>query len=113
MDLQLLMQSVPITTKVVSTNPVHGEVCLIQHYVINLSVTCGRSVIFSGYSCTNKTDRHDITDILLKMALKHNKPKSNIYFFFCTSKYSSAPLLPPKATPLIGPDFRTTKIVKC
>ena len=50
LDLQLPMQSVPITTKVVSTNPVHGEVCLIQHYVINLSVICGRSVIFSGYS---------------------------------------------------------------
>ena len=28
------MQSVPITTKVVSSNPVHGEVCSIQHYVI-------------------------------------------------------------------------------
>ena len=32
--LQLLVQSVPITTKVVSLNPVHGEVYLIQHYVI-------------------------------------------------------------------------------
>jgi hypothetical protein len=28
------MQSVPITTKVVSTNPSHGEVYSIQHYVI-------------------------------------------------------------------------------
>ena len=28
------MQSVPITTKVTSSNPVHGEVYLIQHYVI-------------------------------------------------------------------------------
>ena len=28
------MQSVPITTNVVSSNPVHGEVYLIQHYVI-------------------------------------------------------------------------------
>ena len=34
MDLQLPVQSVPITTKVVSSNPVHGEVYLIQHYVI-------------------------------------------------------------------------------
>jgi len=25
---------VPITTKVVSSNPAHGEVCYIQHYVI-------------------------------------------------------------------------------
>jgi len=28
------MQSVPITTKVVSLNPAHGEVYSIQHYVI-------------------------------------------------------------------------------
>jgi hypothetical protein len=28
------MQSVPITTTVVSLNPVHGEVYSIQHYVI-------------------------------------------------------------------------------
>ena len=30
----LPMQSVPITTKVVSSNSVHGEVYSIQHYVI-------------------------------------------------------------------------------
>ena len=34
LDLQLPMQSVPITTKVMCLNPVHGEVYLIQHYVI-------------------------------------------------------------------------------
>ena len=34
----------------------------------SLLVTCDRSVIFSGYS-TNKTYRHDITEILLKVAL--------------------------------------------
>ena len=28
------MQSVPITTNIVSLNPVHGEVYSIQHYVI-------------------------------------------------------------------------------
>ena len=52
LDLQLSMQSVPITTKVVSLNPSHGEVYSIQHYVItfHLSVTCGRSVVFSWYS---------------------------------------------------------------
>ena len=31
---KLPVQSVPITTKVVSLNPVHGEVYLIQYYVI-------------------------------------------------------------------------------
>jgi len=33
-DLQLPMQSVPITTNIVSSNPIHGEVYLIQHFVI-------------------------------------------------------------------------------
>ena len=33
-DLQLYIQSVPITTKVVSSNPAHGEVHSKQHYVI-------------------------------------------------------------------------------
>jgi hypothetical protein len=34
LDWQLPVQSVPITTKAVSSNPVHSEVYLIQHYVI-------------------------------------------------------------------------------
>jgi hypothetical protein len=34
LDLQLCVQSVCITTKVMSSNPVHGEVYSIQHYVI-------------------------------------------------------------------------------
>jgi hypothetical protein len=34
--LQLPVQSVPITTKFVSLNPVHVEVYLIQHYGIKL-----------------------------------------------------------------------------
>ena len=38
---------------------------VIQHYVIKLSVTFGRSVVFSGYSGF----LHDITEILLKVAL--------------------------------------------
>jgi hypothetical protein len=32
--VQLPLQSVPITTKVVSSNPVRGEVHSIQHYMI-------------------------------------------------------------------------------
>jgi len=34
LGLQLHVQSVPITTKVVSSNPVNGGVYSIQHYVI-------------------------------------------------------------------------------
>jgi len=55
-DLQLPVQSVPITTEVGSSNSAHGEVYSIRH--------CGRSV-----SSTNKIDRHDIAEILLKVAL--------------------------------------------
>jgi hypothetical protein len=49
--------------------------------VINYeSVTCGRSVIFPGppVSSTNKTDRHDITEILLKVALNTMKDEIGI-----------------------------------
>ena len=34
LDLLLCVQLVPITTNVVSSNPLHGEVYSIQHYVI-------------------------------------------------------------------------------
>ena len=36
MDLQLPVQSVLITTNVVNSNPAHGEMYSIQHYVIKL-----------------------------------------------------------------------------
>ena len=45
MDLQLPVQSVPIITKVVSSNTVHGEMYSIQQYVIkfvsDLQQVCG------------------------------------------------------------------------
>jgi hypothetical protein len=47
--LQVPLQSVPITTKVVSMNPALGEVYTIQHYVVKF-VNDLRSVVFSGYS---------------------------------------------------------------
>ena len=37
LDLQLPVQSVPITTKVVSSNPVQDEVYSIQHHVIKFA----------------------------------------------------------------------------
>ena len=42
------MQPVPITTKDVSSNPIHGEVYSIKHYVTKF--VNDRSVVFSGYS---------------------------------------------------------------
>jgi hypothetical protein len=52
------MQSVPITTNIVSSNPVHSEVYSIQHYVIKF-VSDLRQVgrVF-----------HDITEIMTTMA---------------------------------------------
>jgi hypothetical protein len=38
LDLQLPVQSVPIIIKVVSSNPVHGELYSIQHYVIKFVI---------------------------------------------------------------------------
>ena len=65
------MQSVPtgITTNVLSSNPDNDEVHSIPHYVINLSLTCDRFGFLTQVSSTNETDRHDITEILLKVAL--------------------------------------------
>ena len=62
------MQSVPINTKVVSSNPIHGEVYSTQHYVIKFVSDLGE-VWFSQVSSTNKTDCHNITEILLKVEL--------------------------------------------
>ena len=46
------VQSVPITTTMVSSNPVHGEVYSIQTYLIKF---------------VNKTDHHDITETSLNV----------------------------------------------
>ena len=58
------MQSVPITTTVMSSNPVHGEVYLIQHYVIKFVSDLRQVGGFFPVSSTNKTDHHDIAEIL-------------------------------------------------
>ena len=70
------VQSVPITTKVVSFNPTHGDVYFIQHYMIKF-VSDLRPVssfllwlsLGTQVSSTNRTDSHDITEILLKVVL--------------------------------------------
>ena len=72
LDLQLPMQSVPITTNVLCSNPAHSEVYLMQHYMIKFVSDFWQDRLF--YPCTlvsssNKNDRHDITETLLKVAL--------------------------------------------
>ena len=71
LDLHLHMQSVSITTKVVSLNPAHGEMYFIQHYVIKF-VSDLRQV--GGFLKVLLfpppiTHHHDVTEILLKVVL--------------------------------------------
>ena len=71
MDLQLSMQSVPITTNVASSN--HTQA--IQDYVIQFFV--------------NKSDHYDVAEILLKVAL--NTINLNLLLFIyhgCFTKLS-------------------------
>jgi hypothetical protein len=57
----------------VSSSPVHGEVYSIQHYVIKFVSDLQHTMYLwfspdTSVSSTNKTDRHNITEILLKVA---------------------------------------------
>ena len=72
------MQSMPITSYVVILNLDQGKVYNIMWS--SLSVICDRSVVFSGppVSYTNKTDSHNITEILLKVALNTIKQTNNL-----------------------------------
>ena len=59
----------PITIKVMSLNPTHDEMSSVQHYVINLrQQDVGfPQVLWNTFA--NKTDCHDITEILLNVVL--------------------------------------------
>ena len=63
LDLQLPVQSMLITTKVVSSNSVHGEVYSIQHYVIMFVSDLRQDGGFLRVllvSSTNITRRHEL-----------------------------------------------------
>jgi hypothetical protein len=63
---------VPITTEVVSSNPVHGEEYSIQHYVIKIISDLqqvGGFLRVLRFPPPNETDHYDITEILLKVEL--------------------------------------------
>ena len=84
------MQSVPIITDVVSSNPTQA----IQNHVIKF-VSDLRNIgdFFSGtpISSLNKTDRHDIAEILLKVASNtiNLKPPSLKLSLRCVPRTSS------------------------
>ena len=86
LDLKLHIQSVPITTNSMRSNPAHGEVYSIQHYVIkfvsNLSLVGGflRWVSSSTpVSSTFKTDCHDsrYDSNIVESGVKHHNSNYN------------------------------------
>ena len=68
-----------ITTKIVSSNPVHDEVYSIQH-CDKVCQWLATGQWFSPVSSTNKIDRHDIlvTEKLLKVAVNKQTNKNHI-----------------------------------
>ena len=74
----------PITTKVVSYNPVHGEVHTIQHYVIKFVIDL-RQVVgvlqVRWFPPSIKLTANDITVILLKVALNTINHKPHLLAF--------------------------------
>ena len=67
------MQSVPITTNVVSSNSAHGGVYSIQNFVIKFCQWLAAGRWFSTdtpVSFTSKTDRHNV--IVVSGAKYHN-----------------------------------------
>ena len=77
MDLQLPVHSVPITTKVMCSNSTHGKLYSTELYVIKVCQRLAAGRWFSlgtPVSFTNKTDRHDLIEILLKVALNTITP---------------------------------------
>ena len=77
-----------ITTKVVSSNPAHGDGGCTRYNIMwcSLSVPCRRSVVFSmgtPVSSSNKTDCHDINEILLKVVLNTIIPFLSTMYVYC------------------------------
>jgi hypothetical protein len=64
------MKSVAIITKVVSSIPEHDKGYLMRHYVIKFVSGFSGTLVSSN----NKTDRNNMAEILLKVALNtHNR----------------------------------------
>ena len=69
------------------SNPAHGEVYSIQHYV---KFVTGRWFSMGTLvSSTNKTDRHDIAEIVLKVELNTITP----YPTFLTNSFTAVVLV--------------------
>jgi hypothetical protein len=80
LDLQLPVQSVPITIKVVSSNPAHFLDTTLCDKDYQWLAVGRRFSLGTPVSSTNKTGRHDIAEILLKVAF-------NTIILILTTKY--------------------------
>jgi hypothetical protein len=69
LDLQLPVQSVPFTTKVVSSNPIHGEVYKIQHSVIKFVSDLRQVSAFLRFPPPMKLTTIILAEALLKVVL--------------------------------------------
>jgi len=82
----VLVQSVPITTNVVSLNPADGEVYSIQHYVIKFVSDLWQ---VGGFLWVLRfpppTDHHYITEILLKVTLNTITKLPHFNLLWCSS----------------------------
>ena len=81
LDLQLPVQSVSITTKVVSSYPVHGEVYSIQHYVIkfvsHLQQVDGFLWVLLFPPPINWPPLYNWN--IVESGIKHHKPRTKLY----------------------------------
>ena len=76
------MQSVLITTNAFTSNPTHGMVYFIEHYAIKFVSDLRQVDVFSPGipdPSTNETDRDNIAEILLKVALNTVTPNPPKY----------------------------------
>ena len=106
LDFQLPVQSVPITTKVVSLNPVHGEVYSIQHYVIKFVSYLRQD---SGFLRVPRfPDCHDITKILLKVELNTMNRTEHILGYY----YNMIPFFYSELSAVKEHDKKVTKEAK-
>ena len=94
------MNSVPIITKAVSSNPAHSKALLVKHYVI-LFITdllqVGGILMVTSVSSTNETGRHDIASfnsnkneqvksIGFVLTIDANNDREYICFLFVSSE---------------------------
>ena len=98
------MQLMSITTNIVSSKPFRrGVLDTTLIHVIKFAASRWFSP-GTPVSSTNKTDHHDITDILLKVALKHYKPILHGFVHHCYILYITE--MPLGFMPLLEVDGR-------